>query len=108
MTFSNYGAPMFRFAATRCAGDASRDAFDKHSSEMGHVIGERELVYKYLNVVFTVFPRPAMTWNMFCWMMELVTEFITDYDPIAFEFDVEILGVMGLAASGNMTALPDI
>lgn len=108
MTFFNYGAPMFRFAATICAREASRDAFDAHGTAMDDNIDEKQLVYKYINVILTVFPRPAMTWNMFFWMMELVTEFIRDYDPMAFDFEASVLGVVGVAASGNMTALPDV
>ena len=105
MTFSNYGAPMPRFSATLCAGEASRDVVDEHAGDMDHVVGERELVYRHRNVVLTVFPRPPMTWRMVCGMVGLVIEFITDYDPMSFEFDVEVFGVMGLVASGNMTAL---
>lgn len=108
VTFSNYGAPMFRPAAIGCVTDASRDAWSTHSDDMDHVIRKNELVYWDLNVIFTVLPRPAMTWNMLCWMMELVTEFVEDYDPLAFEFDVDVVGIIGLAASGNMTSLLDM
>lgn len=99
---------MFRPAAIGCVTDASRDAWYTHGDDMDHVIGKNELVYRDFNVILTVLPRPAMTWNMLCWMMELVTEFVEDYDPLAFEFDVDVMGIMGLAASGNMTSLPDI
>ncbi|CAD6587825.1 MAG: hypothetical protein ASARMPREDX12_003018 [Alectoria sarmentosa] len=108
VTFSNYGAPMFRPAAIGCVTDASQDAWFTHGDDMDHVIGKNELVYSHFSVIFTVLPCPAMTWNMLCWMIELVTEFVEDYDPLAFEFDVDVVGIMGLAASGNMTSLPDI
>lgn len=98
---------MFRFAATRCVTDAAKDACDIHDAA-DRTIGQSELVYRYLNIIFTVLPRPAMTWNMVCWMLGLVIEFFTDYEPLAFIFDVEVIGVRGLVASGNITAMWDI
>ena len=105
VAFSKYSDPMFKVAALRCVIDASRDAWDTHGDTIHDLISKSELVYRDRNVIFTVFPRPSTTWKMFYWMMELIDGFVGDYESLAFEFEVIVAGVMGLAASGNMTEL---
>lgn len=107
VTFHNYGDRMFRFVAIQCATDAFEDACDTHDA-VHRATGESELVYSYLNVVLTVLPHPAMTWNMVCWMMDLVIDFFTEYEPLALEFQVKVMELRELVALGNITALPVI
>ena len=60
------------------------------------------------HVILSVLPRAAMTWNMFYYSMLLVTRFTRVFESMAFDFEVEVTGVRGLAAIGNLTILPKL
>ena len=48
-----------------------------------------------------------MTWNMLYYAMRSVKQFLGGIDAIAFDYEVELAGVLGLLANGNMTVIPD-
>lgn len=111
LTFSNYGADIPSQLALFCTSLAIDDADTDHRSVWNQPIGKSELVYTNLHppseVFLGVLPRAAMTWNMFYYAMLLVHQFTRDFQSMAFEFEVEVTGLQGLAATGNLSALPE-
>lgn len=75
-------------------------------------IGESELVYANTHtsthVILGVLPRASMTWNMFFYAALLLNAFVTHEVSMAFEFGVEVSGVLGLVATGNLSAVPHL
>lgn len=57
-------------------------------------------------VILSVLPRAAMTWSMSYFAILLVQQFLRDFASMAFDFEVEVTGVQGLAGIGNLTAIP--
>ena len=46
-----------------------------------------------------------MTWNMLYYAVFLVRHFASEIQSMAFEFEVEVTGVQGLAAKGNLSRI---
>lgn len=113
LTFSNYGGDIPRQLARYCTSLAIDDA-DSHASltVWNQPIGKSELLYANTQtptaVILGVLPRPLMTWNMFHYAMLSVHQFTTNFESMAFEFEVEMTGLQGLAASGNLSILPEL
>lgn len=108
VTFSHYGADIPPSLALHCTSLAIRDARINHRSKWNQAIAKSELIYtKPPLVVLGVFPRAAMTWNMLFYSMLLVDQFARDYESMAFHFEVEISGMQGLVAAGNLSILPE-
>lgn len=66
-----------------------------------------ELVYTDTNehqvILFSVLPKAPMTWHMLFWAMWGVNRFIYREGSFAFEYEVEVPGVQGVVATGNLT-----
>ncbi|KAF6229922.1 hypothetical protein HO133_004259 [Letharia lupina] len=112
ITFSHYGDNILPQLAFYCIAVATNDAWIDHRSHWNQAIRQSELVYTNTDtsrhVILSVLPRAAMTWNMFYYSMLLVTRFTRVFDSMAFDFEVEVTGVRGLAAIGNLTILPKL
>ena len=44
-----------------------------------------------------------MTWKMLFYAMRVVARFTSEFGSLAFDYEVEVTGVQGLAATGNLT-----
>ncbi len=55
-------------------------------------------------VLLSVLPSASMTWNMMFHAMLMVQRFLRDYESMTLYFKVEVTGVLGYVAKGNLTS----
>lgn len=108
VTFSNYGDNIPRDLARVCTARASIDAWRKVRTVWNEPIGKSVLVYDHSDVFLHIMPAPAMDWKMLYYVSLVLDNFEDGFDSMAFDFEAEVPGVEGFAATGNLTMFPPL